>query len=138
MIVPKISASHLRAVYGGILVWILVSAAFTLLGQAPGIEDPIDQQGLIIGLLIIPFAILAAAIYYRRGNRDHGLKVGGIMVLTAFALDAAITVPLVEIPKGGSYVAFYSAPVLWLFALVNIATVYLFWRLKIRRAPQSD
>lgn len=52
--------------------------------------------------------------------------------LTALILDALITVPFIEIPNGRSYQSFYTYPLLWLLVVINIATVYTFWRLKIK------
>ncbi|MEZ0129588.1 DUF5367 family protein [Flavobacterium sp. LBUM151] len=41
-------------------------------------------------------------------------------------LDALITVPFVEIPNGRNYYSFFSSPILWIFAGINIVTVYCF------------
>ena len=56
------------------------------------------------------------------------------MVSTAILLDVIITVPLVEIPyNGGSYQAFFTNPLLWILVIENVAVVYFYWRLKVRR-----
>jgi hypothetical protein len=124
--------NKIRAVLTGSLVWIFVFIAFIVLGFVPIIKDSMDQQSLIVGILIIPFALFGASIYYRNGNKDNGLIVGIIMAITALLLDALITVPFVYIPNGGSYHSFYTYPQLWLLVVVNLTTVYFYWKLKIK------
>lgn len=122
-----------RAILSGALTWLFVAIAFSVLGYIPVIKDSLNQQTLIIAVLIVPFAILGASVYYRNGNKGNGVIIGLIMVATALVLDALITVPFIEMPKGGSYKSFYAYPLLWLLVLVNIATVYFYWRLKVKR-----
>jgi len=121
-----------RAILIGALVWVLVLIAFTILGTMPGIKDSLNLQALIVSILIIPFAIFGASIYYKNGNKNNGFIVGIIMAVTALTLDALITVPLFEIPNGGSYLSFYTFPLLWLLVAVNITTVYSYWKLKVK------
>lgn len=45
-----------RAVLSGSLVWLFVFIVFTVLSFVPGIQDSTNQQGIIIGILILPFA----------------------------------------------------------------------------------
>jgi hypothetical protein len=91
-----------------------------------------NLQALIVAVLIIPFAIFGASVYYKNGNNDNGFVLGIKMVITALILDALITVPFVVIPTGGSYLSFYTFPLLWLLVAVNMATVYLYWKLKVK------
>jgi len=123
---------YFRTIFTGSLVWLMVFTAFAILGFVPIIKESLDLQASIIGILIVPFAIVGASIYYKNGNKENGLTTGIIMALTALILDAIITVPLIEIPKGGSYQSFYSYPLLWVLVMINIATVYFFWKLKIK------
>ena len=122
----------IRAILIGALVWVLVFAAFTTLAYLPVIKDSLNQQALIVGILIIPFAALGASIYYKNGNTDNGFMVGVIMVVTALTLDALITVPFVEIPNGRSYQSFFTYPLLWLLVVVNVTTVFFYWTLKVK------
>ena len=122
----------LRAILSGSVSWALVFITFTIFSFIPGIKDSVLQQGLIIGILIIPFASVGAAIYYKNGDKSNGLNVGLIMVITALILDVVITVPLVEIPyNGSSYSAFFTNPLLWVLVAENVAVVYLYWRLEL-------
>ena len=124
--------NKLRAIFAGAIVWVFVFIAFMVLAYVPIIKDSMNKQSLIVGILIIPFALLGASIYYKNGNKDNGFIIGTIMVVTALTLDALITVPLVFIPNGGNYQSFYTYPLLWLLVAVNLATVYFYWKLKVK------
>ena len=124
----------IRAILTGSVVWVFVFTAFTALGYLPGIKDSLNLQGLIVGILIIPFAALGASIYYKNGNKDNGLLVGLIMVATALLLDVLITVPFVEIPNGRSYQSFFTSPILWILVVINITTTYIYWKLKVKKS----
>lgn len=121
-----------RAILIGALVWVLVFISFSILSVMPNIKDSMNLQALIVGVLIIPFALFGASIYYKNGNKDNGFVLGIIIVATALSLDALITVPFVVIPTGGSYLSFFSFPLLWLLVAVNIATVYFYWSWKVK------
>ncbi len=124
--------NKIRAILAGALVWVFVYMTFMVLAYVPIIKDSMNQQSLIMSILIIPFALLGASIYYKNGNKDNGFIIGIIMVVTALTLDALITVPLVFMPNGGSYQSFYAYPLLWLLVAVNLATVYFYWKLKVK------
>lgn len=123
--------NKIRAVLTGALVWLFIFIAFICVGYVPIIKDSLNMQALIVAILLIPFALFGASMYYKNGNKDKGLNLGIIMVITGLTLDALITVPFVEIPNGGSYQSFYTYPLLWLLVGVNLTTVYFYWKLKI-------
>lgn len=77
-------------------------------------------------IFMVLYSNESALFYYKNGIKIHGLALGIIMSLTALALDVFITVPIVEIPNGRSYYSFFSSPILWIFAGINIVTVYCF------------
>lgn len=120
-----------RAVFSGALVWALIFALFAALDSFSPLT--LNEQAIVIAILIVPIAVLGASLYYRRGNSGNGWVIGLIMASTALGLDALITVPLVEIPDGGSYHSFFTYPLLWLLVLVNVATVGAYWSIKINR-----
>lgn len=122
----------IRTLAVGSLIWALVFTSFAVLDGLPSLKGNVDSQALIISFLMIPFATLGTYIYYKNGNKDHGFKIALIMALTALALDALVTVPLLEIPQGRSYQSFFSYPQLWLLVLLNMLTIYLYWRLKVQ------
>lgn len=125
--------NKVRAISIGAFVWLFIALAFAGLGNVPLIKDSLDQQALIISILIIPLALFGASIYYKNGSKGNGFTVGLVMVGTALLLDALITVPFVEIPNGGSYQSFYTYPLLWVLVMINLATVYLFWKVKFTK-----
>lgn len=123
---------HFRAISTGALVWLCVAISFAVLELVPQLKDSLNQQAFIVGILIVPFAIIGASLYYRNGNKENGLMLGLTMAFTALVLDVIITVPFIEVPKGGSYQSFFSYPALWLMVLINVTTVFFFWKLKIK------
>lgn len=125
---------NFRAIYTGALVWLFVFITFTILGLIPSIKDSLNQQTLIVAILILPYALFGAYLYYKNGNKVHGLVSATIMSLTAILLDILITVPFVEIPKGGSYISFFTFPLFWLLVAINTTTVYCYWIFKIKRS----
>jgi len=125
--------NKIRAILAGALVWVFVFISFMVLAYVPIIKDSMNQQSLIMSILIIPFALLGASTYYKNGYKDNGFIIGIIMVVTALTLDALITVPLVFMPNGGSYQSFYTYPLLWLLVAVNLATVYVYWKFKVKQ-----
>lgn len=127
------SVNYYRAIFAGAIFWLMVFSTFSILSFIPGIKDSLNQQSIIVGILIIPFAVFGAWIYYRKKNGGIGLLIGVIMAFTALVLDALVTVPFVEMPMGRSYFSFYSYPGLWIFVIVNVITVYLYWRVRIRK-----
>ncbi|MFN8438545.1 MAG: DUF5367 family protein [Cytophagales bacterium] len=125
---------NLRAIFTGTLIWLFVFTSFAILGFVPTIKDSLNQQTLIVAILIIPYALFGAFIFYKNGNKIHGLIAATIMSLTAILLDVIITVPIVEIPKGGSYISFFTYPLFWLLVATNTLTIYLYWFLKIKQS----
>jgi Family of unknown function (DUF5367) len=127
-----------RVISVGALIWFLIFSAFAILAYLPVTKDSLNAQALFVAILIIPFATFGASIYYKNGNKDHGFKVGLLMVIIAFLLDALITVPLLEIPNGRSYQSFFSYPLLYLLGFINMLTIYLYWKLKTSRHTKDQ
>ena len=125
---------NFRAIYTGALVWLFVFITFSILGYIPTVKDSLNQQTLIVAVFILPYALFGAYLYYKNGNKVHGLVSATIMSLTAILLDVLITVPFVEIPKGGSYISFFTFPLFWLLVAINTTTVYSYWIFKIKRS----
>jgi hypothetical protein len=120
--------NYSRAIVSGLIVWLCVSVSFYVLEHIPVINKSYNTQIIIIGLLILLYAWIAAGFYYKKGDKTPGLQVGIIISLTAILLDIAITVPLVEIPKGNSYQDFFSSPALWILSILNALTVFFYWK----------
>lgn len=123
----------LSAMRSGALVWLLTFSTFGLLSLVPGLKDSLDAQAIVVCFMMVPFAMVGASVYYRKGGCGNGIAIGSIMAATALVLDGVITVPFVEMPRGGSYQQFFSYQMLWLLVIVNISTVFFYWWLKVYR-----
>lgn len=126
-----------RAITAGSLVWLGIFSLFAVFNYIPGIRDSVVIQGLLIGLAIIPMAWQGTALYYKKGAGGHGMTLALIMMAVAMALDAIITVPLIEIPlHGRDHYAFFTYPLLYILVAENILVIWLYWKLKIKRRQQ--
>jgi hypothetical protein len=128
--------NYLNAIRSGFIVWILLIITFAIFSSIPGIQDSTLQQTIVVTILMVGYATLGAALYYKKGIHHHGIKVGLISSATALVLDVLITVPFLEIPAGRGYVSFFSNPLLWMLVLVNLVTIYLYWVLRVRKQLQ--
>lgn len=123
---------YFRGIVSGLFVWTCVSLSFYVLGSIPVIKDFFFVQAFIVMICISFYAFLAAQFYYKKGYRTNGITTGILISGTAFLLDVLITVPFVEIPNGRSYQSFFSSPVLWIFVLITVFTVYFYWKKNIK------
>jgi hypothetical protein len=124
--------NYLRAVLSGIILWICVAVTFLILEHTPIIKDSLNIQTVIICLFIIFYSAIGAAFYYKKAISISGFQVGVMMSFTAILLDVLLFVPLVEIPKGNTYQDFFSNPLVWILAILNIATVYFYSKTKLK------
>jgi hypothetical protein len=123
-----------RAILSGALIWFLVLTLFGVLEFFPAANQSQVVQGVIAGVLIIPFALLGARVYYKTGDRSDGLVVGLVMVITALVLDVLITVPLVEQPYHGTdHRQFFTNPLLWIIAVEDLIVIWLYYKVKVAR-----
>lgn len=119
-----------RAILAGGMMWIMVLTSFLMLSFVLGVKESEDRQVAIIAFFLVVYSSLTAAFYYKSGDNTNGALVGVVMSTVALLLDVTITVPFVEIPKGSSYVAFFSNPLLWVLVAENILFVYFYWKWK--------
>lgn len=124
---------NLRAFQSGIIAWLLLFISFTIMSFLPIIQDSTDLQNGIIALLIIPFILIAVNFYYKKRNELNGLTLGFFIIITCLFLDAIITLPFVIIPKGGSYMSFFTDPGLVIMAVEVFTVSFLYWKLKIQK-----
>lgn len=125
--------NHLRAILSGIIVWFFMVISFSIIEHIPIIKDSLNLQSIIVIVLIVFYAWIGAAFYYKKGNKTFGLAIGIIISAVALSLDLILFVPLVEIPKGNTYQDFFSNPLLYILSVENVLTVFLYWKLKIVR-----
>jgi hypothetical protein len=124
-----------RAILSGAVIWMLVLILFGVMDAVPVTHHSPLLQALMVCVLMIPFSLLGARIYYRTGNRSSGLSVGFVMVGTALLLDALITVPLVEQPYHNTdHHQFFTNPLLWILVLEDLLVIWLYYKMKIERA----
>jgi hypothetical protein len=124
-----------RAILSGAVIWMLVLILFGVMDAVPATHHSPLLQALMVCVLMIPFSLLGARIYYRTGNRSSGLSVGFVMVGTALLLDALITVPLVEQPYHNTdHHQFFTNPLLWILVLEDLLVIWLYYKMKIERA----
>jgi len=123
-----------RAIFAGALIWALVFGLFGVLDFIPATRDSSKLQGVIAGVCVIPFALLGAWFYYRKGDRGHGWSVAFVMVIAALLLDVFITVPLVELPyHGRDHQAFFTDPLLLIIVAEDLFVIYAYSGIKTTR-----
>ncbi len=117
-----------RSILAGIIAWLCVVSTFYVLKHIPFFKESTIVQAFIAAFTIIFYAWFAAWFYYKKAAKKSGLLAGIMITGTALVLDVLVTVPFIEIPKGSSYQAFFSNPVLWILAVINTFTVYVYLR----------
>lgn len=129
---------HVKNVlFASIIVYILGVSAFVSSYYLPLLSDPDLQANLVLGIAIIPAAMLGARFYYRKGIQTNGLLLGACMFLIAMLLDALITVPVFIIPAGGDHITFFTDPGFWVIALVYLLSVTVYWRIALTGVPKD-
>lgn len=126
-----------RAIGIGVAIWALGVTAFTLSFYFPMLNSPEQQANLVLFLVVLPLVWFGARWYYHKEQHTHGYWVGQTFFLTAAALDALVTVPLLVLPQGGSYYSFFTDPGFWIIGLEFIATAVLYWYTKVYRNTQK-
>ena len=121
-----------RAILTGIIVWILGVGVFITSFFIPLMENPELQANIALALTLLVLAWLGAANFFKKYPNASAIKLASIMVGIAIFLDAAITVPFLVLPIGGSYKDFFSAPSFWFIALEYYLVVLLYWYLKVK------
>ena len=120
-----------RAIFSGTIAWLCVVITFYILENIPFIQKSSTALGIIATFTIVFYAWFAAVIYYKNAEKKSGLQAGIVITSTALFLDAFITVPFIEIPKGNSYQGFFSNPLLWILSIINVITVFVYWKKNI-------
>ena len=117
-------------ILSAVIVWVLGVIAFIASYFVPVMPDPDVQANWVLSVAIIPFATLGAHIYYRKGHQTNGFLLGVVMFLVAMVLDAIITVPVLVIPNGGSYLSFFTDAGFWLIAVTYVSVVAAYWQIE--------
>ncbi|MEN0003629.1 MAG: DUF5367 family protein [Bacteroidota bacterium] len=126
------------AALAALIAYLIGVAAFVGSFFAPILQSPETQANVVLGIAIIPAALLGAHFYYRHTYSTNGFILGAFMFSIIMALDALITVPLFIIPAGGSHFDFFTAPSFWIIGLELILTVALYWRIRMYRTVHNE
>lgn len=124
--------NYLRAILSGIILWICVASTFFILEHILFTSESVTLQTCIICVLLFFYSLFGASFYYKKRANLSGFELGVIMSLTAIVMDILLFVPFVEIPKGNTYLDFFSNPLLWILAAENIVTVYFYWKYRFK------
>ncbi|MDF0705889.1 MAG: DUF5367 family protein [Bacteroidota bacterium] len=119
-----------KATVSALIVWVLGVTAYVLSYFVPVLEDPEVQANWVLAITIIPATLLGAHLYYKKGYRTHGLRVGCYMFLITIVLDASITVPMFILPYGGNHISFFTDPVFWIIGLEYVGMITMYWLFK--------
>ncbi|WP_142784092.1 DUF5367 family protein [Changchengzhania lutea] len=120
-----------RAVLTGVVIWIIAVLFYSLSYYVTILEDATTQANTVLFITVMPLVWLGCHYYYKKDYQTHGVKVGQTMLLTSVALDALITVPLFEIPNGGSHYSFFTAPAFWIIAFEFLLVAALYYYAKV-------
>lgn len=115
-----------RSILAGAIAWLCVVITFYILEHIPLFKESTTAVAFIAAFTIIFYAWFAAWFYYKKAAKKSGLLAGIVITGTALVLDVLVTVPLIEIPKGKTYQAFFSNPLLWILAVINVLTVFVY------------
>ncbi len=108
-----------RAIGLGVLLWLLIFVWWSVL-MFSGLAE--NMQYILHYILLIPGAILVAWLYYRSNDKVNGFLLGLVILLTGTILDILITIPFFT----GSYVEFYTSPLMWIGFLETVLIVGLY------------
>lgn len=122
----------------GILIWIIGVNLYASSYYVPLLEDAEKQANIWLSIVVIPLVWLGAKLYYDKGIRTHGFKIGLIFFLISAILDALITVPFTILPYGGTYSDFFLDFGFWVIGLEFIAMTTLYWYIKVHRKGRTS
>ena len=120
-----------RAILLCIVNWIIAVLFYSLSYNVPFLEDANTQANVVLFVVVMPLVWFASAYYYKKGNKTHGYLVGQTMLLTGVALDVLITVPVFEIPNGGSHYSFFTSLGFWIIAFEFLSVAVLYWYARV-------
>ncbi len=117
-------------IISSLIVWTLGVIAFIASSFVPVMDDPNLQGNWTLSLALIPAGLFGAHIYYRKGYKTNGFKLGLAMFFVAICLDVLITVPLFIMPHGGNYITFFTDPGFWLLGVEYVSVVAAYWQIE--------
>ena len=124
-------------ILSAIIVWTLGIIAYVASYFVPVMADPELQANWVLSIALIPAVLLGAHIYYRKGYKTNGFKLGAAMFMVTICLDAMITVPLFIMPYGGNYITFFTDVGFWLLAIEYVGIVAVYWQIEKAVQPPT-
>ena len=116
-----------RGLLFGLLFWIFVFVAVSILIFLPWVKDSALRVNIIWYIIEIPIVLILAKWYFkqRKPTIKEGFLVGLVVLITGSVLDAIITVPLFI---GGDYGKFFGDWMLYIgYAELLILTTVSGW-----------
>ena len=120
-----------RAILLGIVIWIIGVLFYSISFFVPIMENADTQANFVLFIIVMPLVWFGCSFYYKKDPKTHGFKVGQTMLLTAVALDAIITVPILVIPNGGSHYSFFTSLGFWIIAFEFLVIAVLYWYTRV-------
>ena len=120
-----------RAILLGIVIWIIGILFYSISFFVPIMENADTQANFVLFIIVMPLVWFGCSFYYKKDPKTHGFKVGQTMLLTAVALDAIITVPILVIPNGGSHYSFFTSLGFWIIAFEFLVIAVLYWYTRV-------
>ncbi len=127
-----------RAILSGIIVWILGVAIYVTSFYIPVLDNAELQANIALAIGLLFLAWFSATTYFMKYPAASATKLAVIMVGIAILLDAAITVPLLVLPVGGTYEDFFGATSFWFIASEYFLTIILSKRYVVRHSAQNS
>jgi Family of unknown function (DUF5367) len=116
-----------RAILLGIVIWTIAILFYSISYAIPILENQDTQANIVLFVVVMPLVWFGSYFYYKKDNKTHGLKVGQVLLLTAVALDALITVPFFVMPNGGNHYSFFTSLGFWIIAFEFLLVASLYW-----------
>ncbi|MFC4636065.1 DUF5367 family protein [Dokdonia ponticola] len=120
-----------RAILIGILIWMIAILFYSSSYYLPVLENPNTQANVVLFVVVMPLVWMGCSYYYKTENKTHGFIIGQVLLLTAVALDALITVPFFVIPNGGNHYSFFTSIDFWIIAFEFLVVASLYWYTRI-------
>ncbi|WP_339708247.1 DUF5367 family protein [uncultured Kriegella sp.] len=117
--------NRISSILYAILVWVLGVSFYLGSFYVPLLENQEQQANIALAIGIIPSALLATYLYYRKRKMKPAI-LALTFVSIAVLLDVLITVPVFVIPAGSSYSAFFRNPMFYTIVVEFYFIVFFF------------
>ncbi len=126
-----------RAIRTAAIIWTIAVLFFIIAGNFTILENPELQGNLTLAFVLLPLTWYGAKYYYKKAVNTPGYLLAMVMISITILLDAIITVPVLIIPMGGTYEAFFGSLGFWLIAIEYVSMVVLFDLFRNKKIQQT-